>query len=50
MVDNFWIFQLENGAEPRLLNNGGQTAETIACLRKNYQFAKLLSYWKGISA
>lgn len=52
MADNFNIifFQLENGAEPRLLNNGGQTAEAIACIRRNYQLAKLLSYWKGILA
>ncbi|KAM3725521.1 Espin [Dirofilaria immitis] len=39
-------YLLENGAEPQLLNNGGQTAEAIACIRKNYQLAKLLSYWK----
>ncbi|OZC10390.1 hypothetical protein X798_02697 [Onchocerca flexuosa] len=39
-------YLLENGAEPRLLNNGGQTAEAIACIRKNYQLAKLLFYWK----
>uniref|UniRef100_A0AAF5PHV2 Ankyrin n=1 Tax=Wuchereria bancrofti TaxID=6293 RepID=A0AAF5PHV2_WUCBA len=39
-------YLLENGAEPRLLNNGGQTAEAIACIQKNYQLAKLLSYWK----
>ncbi|VBB33502.1 unnamed protein product, partial [Acanthocheilonema viteae] len=39
-------YLLENGAEPRLLNNGGQTAEAIACTRKNYQLVKLLSYWK----
>ncbi|VDM92991.1 unnamed protein product [Litomosoides sigmodontis] len=39
-------YLLESGAEPRLLNNGGQTAEAIACIRKNYQLAKLLSYWK----
>ncbi|VDM94068.1 unnamed protein product [Onchocerca ochengi] len=39
-------YLLENGAEPRLLNNGGQTAEAIACVRKNYQLAKLLFYWK----
>uniref|UniRef100_A0A915PU10 ANK_REP_REGION domain-containing protein n=1 Tax=Setaria digitata TaxID=48799 RepID=A0A915PU10_9BILA len=39
-------YLLENGAEPLLLNNGGQTAEAIAYVRKNYQLAKLLSYWK----
>ncbi|CAG9538119.1 unnamed protein product [Cercopithifilaria johnstoni] len=39
-------YLLENGAEPRLLNKGGQTAEAIACIRKNYQLARLLSYWK----
>ncbi|EFO25551.2 hypothetical protein LOAG_02939 [Loa loa] len=39
-------YLLESGAEPLLLNNGGQTAEAIACIRKNYELAKLLSYWK----
>ncbi|VDN18326.1 unnamed protein product [Gongylonema pulchrum] len=39
-------FLLENGAEPRLLNNAGETAETIARVQKNFQLEKLLLYWK----
>lgn len=39
-------YLLENGAEPRLLNNAGQTAEAIARIRRNFQLAKLLFYWK----